>query len=376
MHLICLVGYVSTDLVSPLFDRGFGFTRVTLLHDPAIGDAMRAVADVCRKAGLATTVLPLRPRYDPATIRERLEATVAASRQPCVLNLSGATPVQAAIGFEVGSRHALPMFAVEPEADTLVWLSDAAAAPLANGYNIADRMRLEEYFRLYGAEIVTVECRLSQRDAALEGWAAGFAELAAYRPRAILALNALAADVDAGWISRGALHHPQPELAELLHESRLARLLPDGRIAFADRPSHRFLHGGWLERWIFSQAGALVGELPIQDLACGIRIRVDGKVDNEFDVAILCNNQLYLVECKTILAEGVDRATLFKLDSVAHVGGLAAQATLASLSLPTDHEERRAEVQDIALLSGRALLGAAARLRQWLGGTAVAAVAA
>lgn len=368
MHLICLVGHVSSDLVSPLFDRGFGVTHVTLLYDSALSEAIQHVAAVCRQAGVATTALPLRPRYDPATIRERLEAVIAGSRQPCLLNLAGATAVQAAIGMQVAEAQRLPAFAIEPEADTLVWLSRPEGAPLANGYNIADAMRLEDYFRLYGAAVVSSESRLDKRNPALEAWAGEMARLAVRQPRTILALNALASEVDAQRVTLGRLHQRQPQLEALLADSGLARVLPDRRIAFADVSAHRFLHGAWLERWIFAQASALMGELPIQDLASGIRIRVDGLVDNEYDVAILCNNQLYLIECKTVFGRGVDRDTLFKLDSVTHIAGLSAEAMLASLSLPTEHEIDRAGAHDIALLSGSALLQATTVLRRWLSG--------
>ncbi|XZG70013.1 Card1-like endonuclease domain-containing protein [Chitinibacteraceae bacterium HSL-7] len=363
MHLISLVGHICTDLVSPALDRAFGIARVTLLYDPMLGDEVHRVAQICRDAGLPTNVLPLRPRYDPETISQRLDALVR--NGPSLINLSGASAVQASVATRIALTHGTACFAIEPDADTTVWLVGDGVVP--DGHNVADAMKLDSYFTLFGATLLRADSRLERRNLQLEHWSRRMAKLATEEPEAIYHLNVAGSTLDADHISVRPIRRLSPALATLLDESELAYVTSDQRIAFASHSAHRFLHGGWLERYVFAEAAELIGQRPIQDLACGARIRVDDVVDNEFDVAILCNNQLYLIECKTVLGDSIDRATLFKLDSVTGVGGLNAEAMLATLALPNDSDVERAGVHDIALIGGNQLLETRHMLREWLG---------
>ena len=121
---------------------------------------------------------------------------------------------------------------------------------------------------------------------------------------------------------------------------------------------------------MLAQVTALQSELPIQDAACGVKIISREGVANEFDLAMLTNNQLYLVECKTILPKGnksIGMDVIFKLDSVSQLGGLEAEAMLVAVGVANEAEQDRADLQQLEIINGKELLNIRDRLRRWIG---------
>ena len=90
---------------------------------------------------------------------------------------------------------------------------------------------------------------------------------------------------------------------------------------------------------------------------------------NEIDVAILHNNRLFLIECKTRRFRGNQGAgskALYRMDSLKIMGGITAQAMLASYRRLTTSHHRRAEDLKIDLIVGDELLNIEQRLEDWL----------
>ena len=123
--------------------------------------------------------------------------------------------------------------------------------------------------------------------------------------------------------------------------------------------------------WLLVQVAALQGEFHIQDAACGVKIVSSDGVANEYDLAMLANNQLYLAECKAILPKNpknIGMDVIFKLDSVSQLGGLQSEAMLVVLGAPSLAEMERADLQQLEIVSGKELPQMREKLRRWIKG--------
>ena len=367
MHLLAFVDHVESDIITPALDRRFGIHQVSLLCPRSALGLATDIAGVCRSQHLAVTVVTVPPDSQPLALRQQLAALAQGA---VAFNISAASPVQAALAYDLARERHLPLMSVEAKTDRLIWLLGGEHTRVHSGSDIADGLTLEAYFALYGSRIEHVHYRLSQRHARLEALAAGLAELAVARPQALSLLNRLCNELDARQYSRRPLPRGERALRAWLDGCGLVSFDPLGHMRCQDASARFFLGGGWLEVWLLAEVASLLPALPISDAAVGVKINHDD-VANEYDVAVLCNNRLFLVECKTTAPtslhhRGVGLDNLFKLDSAASLGGLHARAMLATLYPPTDSEIARAEAQGIALLYGSMLLQARQTVRQWL----------
>ncbi|SDI75155.1 protein of unknown function [Propionivibrio dicarboxylicus] len=373
MHLISFVDDIRPEIVTPALDPQFRISQVTLFcEDEKRRDATH-VAEEIRHAKLPVNTLPIRPEWDVQAVHERLSSVISLSPAPCLINLSAATPLQAAIAQQVALRHNVASFVIHPEEDRLLWLTPPPSAQPAEDASIADTLDLERYFGLYGIELVECKYRLGNRDSKLEKLSCELMDIAIRQPEAIHTLNRLGAGMDKNFVSR--LHIPveQKELKDFISRCAIACRTSDDRIDFGDAETRFFLCGGWLEVWLLYQVAQLRDEFDIHDAASGVKIVSNETVRNEYDLAMLVNNQLFLVECKTVVQKGqgggVGMDVLFKLDSVSQLGGLHAHAMLISLSVATADEVSRATLQGLALINGKELHNIRERLRHWIRAT-------
>lgn len=367
MHLFAFVDHVLSDIVTPALDRRFDVSRVTLLcQESELGFAYD-IAGVCRNQHLPVEVVVLPPDSQPLALHQRLGELL---HPPACVNLSAASPVQAALAFELAHKRRLPVMVLERRHDRLVWLSGGEQQAVNAGTDVADGLMLEDYFALYGCRVRETRYRLRQRNPQLEQLSAALAARAAGFPHELSLVNRLCNELDARQFSRRLLPRSEHFLRNWLQQSGMVTFDNIGHMRCRDAPSRLFLSGGWLEIWLLSLVARLAPYMPISDAASGIKISHQG-VENEYDVAVLCNNQLFLIECKTTVPasphhRGVGLDNLFKLDSAAKLGGLDAQAMLVSLYPPTASELSRARVQGIATLAGEGLRHADDSLRRWL----------
>lgn len=367
MHLFAFVSHMTSDIITPALDRRFEVGRVSLLcHESDLGYAYD-IAGVCRSQHLPVTVETLPADNQPLVLQQRLRELLQA---PACLNLSAASPVQAALAYEIARKRHLPVMALDHAHDRLIWLGAADPSAPPGGSDIADGLSLEDYFALYGCRVREARYRLRQRDVRLEQLAAGLAQRAASFPHELSLLNRLCNELDARQFSRRLLPRSEHFLRNWLQQSGMVSFDHIGHMRCRDAPSRLFLSGGWLEVWLLALVARMAPHMPISDAASGIKVSHQG-VENEYDVAVMCNNQLFLIECKTTAPasprlRGVGLENLFKLDSAVRLGGLDAQAMLVSLYPPTSSEANRARVQQIATLSGSGLRQADDSLRRWL----------
>ncbi|WP_283147666.1 Card1-like endonuclease domain-containing protein [Silvimonas soli] len=368
-HLIAFADASEPDLITPALDARFKVRNVTLLADAGNVSRANYIASVCRDANLNTSVMPIPHGWHPEPIRVRLKEIIARGELPYLFNLSGANPIHSAIAHEVALGHQVPAFVVNPSSDQIHWLAHAPGDLPSDDGNVQDRLTLESFFAVYGIEIVSCSRRLHRPKPQMDAAADVLAHLAVQHPELINKLNGVCSLLTAEHETRNPIPN-HPALLSALRATGLCRILPDLRLNLAQFDSRQFLGGGWFEWWLLHQVESLTPGMPIQDAAASVRVRLPNDVSNEFDVAILSNNHLYLIEAKTINAgmtdKGIGLPTLFKLDSVSTLGGLHADAMIASLSLPTLREANRAMAQDIEIVAGHALTLVQSHLRDWL----------
>jgi len=121
-------------------------------------------------------------------------------------------------------------------------------------------------------------------------------------------------------------------------ENKNLKINIKGEIA---KHEYEFLKGGWLERFCFNELyelkeqSVLKKESVFNDIAINVNVRniAKGKeAENEFDVLFTYNNNLYMVECKS-LSQGHDKETdiLYKISALqADLGRLTTKSFLAS----------------------------------------------
>ena len=96
-----------------------------------------------------------------------------------------------------------------------------------------------------------------------------------------------------------------------------------------------FLTGGWLERFCFNELNELREQGIFNDIGINVRVRnlsTGMEAENEFDVLFTYNNNLYMIECKS-LNQGHDAETdiLYKISALqADLGRLTTRSFLAS----------------------------------------------
>ena len=372
MHLLSFVGRIVGDIVTPALDRRFRISAVTLFCTDDNAHETSHVADVVRRSRLPTNIETIGPNWDVDAVRERIRQFIARASPRCLINLSAATPLQAAVAQQIAFAHNVPTFVIHPDEDTLIWLTTPPTEHPKQNTNVAETLTLESYFALFGYKLADRKYSIGGRDSAREKLAGQLVQIASRLPQSIRALNAAGANLDPDHVSRQSIGSEHAILRRLLFDSGIAEVLADGRIDFRDNETRFFLCGGWLEVWLLAQAAALAGEFPVQDAASGVRIVSHEGVANEYDLAMLINNHLYLVECKTVLPKnqkGLGMDLLFKLDSVSRLGGLQAQAMLVTLGIPSYAEQNRAELQELELIDGRELLQIRERLHDWIQAT-------
>ena len=95
-----------------------------------------------------------------------------------------------------------------------------------------------------------------------------------------------------------------------------------------------YLTGGWFEEYVYY---TLKDANIVQDtdILCGVS-KKNGQSDNEFDIVILKENQLHIIECKTYICNNDKSSlpldTIYKLDSIQKELGLFAKPYIITLN--------------------------------------------
>jgi hypothetical protein len=265
-----------------------------------------------------------------------------------MLNVTGGTKPMAIAAQEAFRMAGKRVFYVNIANDEIVWL---------DGFMPACRMEkslpLKTYFQIHG---YTVDAK---RPDMPETWSAFGKELTGHATQwqqALAKLNwhAMQADLrdvlDEGRISDGGPHWDK--MMEQLYYNEIIR--DRTRLHFKSAKARAFANGGWIEWQVYETVRGLDG---VSDPTMNLQIADAAGNKNELDVAFLCRNRLFIIECKTKHLDrnaddfhGPAAEAVYKLDALSKTGGIRTKGILVSFMPVGDNHKHRAEAAGITVI--------------------------
>lgn len=353
IHLV-LISAQAVPNITPILDDRFRPDQVIMLVSKDMEHRAGHLEKIYKPRGIKVSRWQIDDAWDVEHVRNRvMELLSEYERYDIVLNATGGTKPMSIAAYEVFRTFEKPIFYIHPEKDRLIWMHPGDRETV----DLADRIKLKEYLMAYGADEVkeTYKGGVSSnvRDLTLE-----FINHIHSYATVLPSLNWYAASADNRHLRSHEIgrelksNHAFWEMLERFENAGL--LHQDGnRLVFKDEESRFIVNGGWLELHAYACCLNLKKTLGIQDVARSVEVsRQQGtnKVENELDVALLYDNRLYLLECKTKGFSGNDRKhdegaeVLYKLDSLRdRLGGLQAKAMLVSFKELKKHNRHRAK---------------------------------
>ena len=371
---LCLVSAQVTPNLTPLLDPAIRPDHVILAVSADMQRQAEWLEQFIKPRGIKVSRWTIDNPYDIVGIRERIYNRMEdmENSEQLILNATGGTKPMSIAAYEVFSDLGLPIFYVHPEKDRLIWLH-----PKDRGHqDLADRIKLEEFLGVHGAQVVGTVQRQGVNHRELSVCEYLVEEIDRFS-RPLGALNWLAGSAENNLRSRplNDLNNPDDDL-ELLIDYFAANnflQLRNNRLVFTDEQDRFFVNGGWLELYAYDMCAQLRSKYGLQDLGRNIQVQRTqrGKgIPNELDLALLLDNRLHIVECKTKKWDdkGPGAEALYKLDTLKDLlGGLNARAMLISYQPLPDRDRQRAVDLRIEVCAGRGLHRLREKLRQWLG---------
>jgi hypothetical protein len=369
IHLI-LISAQSIPNITPILDERFRPDQVIML----LSESMKTKADhlelVYKPRGIKVSRWPIEDAWDIVHIRERVTELLAEFKDfDIVLNATCGTKLMSIAAYEVFRVAGKPIFYIHPNKDHLIWMYPQDLPSV----DLRDKIKLKEYFLSYGA----TQVKENYKDDVSSGmrkltqeiinniklYAPELSTLNRYaRKRNTLRSETIATKQSDAFWQLVALF----QQAGLL-ESRNVQLI------FKDEASRFLVNGGWLEMYAYACCLNLQERLGIQDIACGVsvhRLTKGRSSSNELDIALLKDNRLYLLECKTgnIEKNSKGAETLYKLDSIkGSLAGIQAKSMLVSFNPIKADNLGRAKEYNIEICCSEDLKFLEKRIVSWLG---------
>ncbi len=373
-HLV-LISRQAVPNFTPVLDQRFRPQRVVMLISPDMRDAGSALEKIYRPRGIDVVHWDIVNPWDIEHIRGRVMDLLDDGRfQDIVLNATGGTKPMSIAAYEVFRDRDLPIFYVHPEKDSLIWLY-----PKGPTVDLADRIKIKEYLQVHGASKVVIGSNHGVPQA-LRDLSKQIVQNIERYADVLGTLNYLALMADNRDLSVevNVSYRDKPMLWELLELFSEAGhcTIQEGRLQFFDEDARFLANGGWLELYTYGLCRKIYRQAAMQDLARNVEITRSshGKtVLNEIDVAMLKDNRLYIMECKTKRYKGHDKKhdegaeVLYKLDSLRDlIGGLQARAMLVSFNRLSKHNRDRATELNVGVCCHRELKNLEHKLTNWL----------
>jgi len=382
-HLCLVSGQPIPNLVAAL-ESVPRPRRVVLLVSERMQAEARRLVGVLGRYQIQCALWPdPAPAFDLPAMRAQVAAAVAqikARGEIPVLNITGGTKIMTLAAHEVFRDKGHHILYVDTENGCIQDLAQPGSRRPFSGF-----LKITDYLAAYGLIHPTIA---SADRAFLEhAWqrrevTAAWAELARRLRGQLGLLNRALEPLDErcrpsnpprGPFDVALPAPPKPVLLDLLGRLSAAGIIGWKRGARFTVPScdHlRYLHGGWLEEYVFHCAQ----NIDPQDAACSVQVVWDAvgrePVRNEFDVVLLHHNRLFLIECKTG-AQGRDgqrdTGIIYKLDHLKEAaGGLYARGMLVSARPITRAQQQRLDANRLRGIGPADLPHLAQHLREWI----------
>ncbi len=371
----CMVSQQAAPNLLPLLDETMKPEKVVLLVTPEMQKQAGYLEQVIKPRGIKVVQQSLNVADDFNAMWKQLASLV--NEEPAddiALNATGGTKWMAIVAQDVFRSNGSTVFYVKVDDDKVLFLDGDPAS-----YNLSQRIDLKSYIQAYGYDF--------REKGQVTGLPRNLRDLCEHMvwkvgewQGAIGQLNLLASVAEGkNTLSlplSAVIKHPDSQLSVLLNECTEAGLLRGGvgdQVHFADEAARSWANGGWLESYVNSKLNELRGDGFIQDSPrLNLHIHRAGATShNEVDVCFMARNRLHLIECKTKRMAGKGAAeaatdTVYKLDSISDLGGLATKSMLVSYRKLKPADEQRAKDLKIKVIQGAQLQQMKSLLRDWI----------
>lgn len=373
--------------VTPSLDSRFRPNQVVLLVCPERQEQARWLENTLKKLHIDVTQCQINDAWDVDHIRSCVEGYLARFKDGdgIALNVTGGTKPMSVAAYEAFRGAGKPIFYVHHERDHVVWMHPHDTP----SFDLADKIDMPTFLSVHGSEIVgtvnkaPIDGRWSALTAELirniEKYTAPLSELNRLASNAEKSLRVVFREND--YSKRKKTADLLPGLKELVDLFRRHKLLEldknSSSIVFASEKCRFYVNGGWLEEHVLGLIQKMKRDMDtIHDFGRSLKVvrkNRGGEVENELDVALLADNKLHIVECKTKRFEfaGDDSGaaeSLYKLDTLRdHVGGLQARGMLVSYKPLKQEHLWRAKDLGIETCFGADIQNLQEKLKKWIG---------
>ncbi len=349
IHLI-LVSRQTIPNISPILDERFRPATVIMLVSPEMEENCQNLINIYKPRGIKTLKWKIDDAWNVEHISNRiLELLSDYEHEDIILNATGGTKPMSIAAYEVFRTFKKKIFYVHSAKDRLIWMYPHEQTTI----DLADRIKIPEYFKAYGADKVHF-CELGIQ-ATIRKLNQQIIDNIEYYSRSLVSLNYFASTADNSNLTSQKIgrelngKHDFWDLVELFKQSQILEY-KNYRLYFKDEESRFICNGGWLELYAHSCCLNLKQSLKLQDVSRSVEVirqRGQKQVKNELDVVLLKDNRLYLMECKTRRYKNGTAQfnnTLYKLDSLAdQLAGMQTRSMIISYYPMHDHHRRRAD---------------------------------
>jgi len=369
-HMI-LVSAQPIPNLTPLLDDSLRAQKVLMLVSTDMQERSSALEAILKPRGIKVERHWVNDPWDAAMISNQvLDILTQYPNKDIALNATGGTKLMSIAAYEAFLTGDFPVFYVHPEHDRLIWVTPRQAP-----VELANRLKIKDYLMAYGAESVTIPSVLGVPEPVRQLTQNVLTDIDRYANE-LTTLNYLAYNADNPRLTVDITDSPaaRPRLWDLIELFECAGLcsITGQQLSFANEEARFIANGGWLELHTYGLCLNLKKSLDIQDVAANITIKrkPGGKdqVKNEIDVALIKENRLHLIECKTKRYEqDKDADVLYKLDSLRDlVGGLQGRAMLISFNDLKKTSRARAKELKITVHCKSELRNLQQHLSHWL----------
>ena len=371
---VCLVSQQATPNLASALDKTLAPKQVLLVVSSDMKQRAQWLEGVLNRHGIGTDRMAIANAYDYHAISEQITNWLAEREdQDIALNITGGTKVMAMAAQEAFRLAEKPIYYINPEDDSILWLHDREATAF-----LEKKIRLRDFLGVHGYAIEgrpeKPEIPAKQRELVSK-----LVEQVRDFGSALGDLNGLA-QAAKNTLRSPPLDERQKDsrsLGDLIdlfgNEKLLSR--QDKCLRFPNETARQFVNGGWLEFHVYLILSDLAPSLGVSDYAINLKVTApDGITSNEIDVAFLLNNRLNLIECKAANLSmpgntGADHGAeaIYKLETLLKLGGLRTRGMLIDYRAKlTNASKDRAKQNKIFVVSGTALQSLSSEIRRWL----------
>ena len=386
---ICLVSNQPLPNFLPIFEADFRPKKVILLVTPEMSKNADILQNIIKNRCQINEIqqISIKDEYNIALVENELVNLLADYKPDEVaVNITGGTKLMAIAAFNLAQESGYQCIYFTQDQSEII-LFNPKKQPEILFQCQSPKLKIEDYLNLHGYKIEQIyEKHLTNKPNFIKHFIDNYDTYSEIVPKLNGAIGKMS-DKDSEKYKELKLN--LYDLKNKLNDNKFNTLLSimqendlgiaeENNFVFNNYDCRKFCGGGWFEDYVFDIAKEIKKEYSqqIQDVALNVKFN-KGQSPNEIDIAILCNNVLYAIECKTVnfpyqQKDGKD--IVYKLDSLKEIGGLNTKLALVSyFKTNTEYNnnntiKQRAKDNNILPCAGKDdIKGLKTHLIKWLG---------